>query len=96
VLASGRVLAVAGANVGTIASCEVYDPVTGTWSPTGALATQRAVHTTTLLASGRVLVAAGRRPSGTIAMDSAEEYFPLTGSWSDAGDRIFAYGFETF
>jgi hypothetical protein len=41
-----------------------------------------------------VLAAAGRRTSGTIALNGAEEYWPAVGSWSEAGDRIFAHGLQ--
>jgi len=75
-------------------SAQLYDPVSGLWSSTGPLITGRYSHTAVLLASGRVLAAAGRRTSGTIALNSAEEYWPAVGSWAAAGDRIFAHGFQ--
>jgi len=40
-------------------SAERYEPRTGLWSNTGELLTARVNHTATLLANGRVLVAAG-------------------------------------
>src|SRR4029077_10651703 len=42
-----------------LASAELYDPTSGSWSATGSLNTARDTHTATLLANGNVLVAAG-------------------------------------
>lgn len=65
-LNNGKVLVAGGITSSTsvpsgsmTASAELYDPATGTWSATGSLATARTNHTTTLLNSGKVLVAGG-------------------------------------
>jgi hypothetical protein len=42
-------------------SAELYDPASGTWSPTGSLAGSRGEHTANLLGDGSVLVAGGLR-----------------------------------
>ena len=60
-LPNGMVL-VAGVRNGSIAvlaSAELYDPASGTWTPTGSLNTARTDHTATLLPNGMVLVAGG-------------------------------------
>ncbi len=57
-LANGKVL-VAGADVETQTRCELYDPVSGTWTLTGSLNHSRYGHTATLLPDGRVLVTGG-------------------------------------
>jgi hypothetical protein len=56
-LNNGKVLVTGGRNGVGDASAELYDPVTGIWSMTGAMGTVRAYDTATLLGSGKVLVA---------------------------------------
>jgi len=96
-LANGRVLVAGGTdlpNVGTasgemLASAELYDPMTGTSSPTGSMATARGGYTTTPLADSRVLMAGGVEiltaagPGPFLA--SAELYDPKTGTFSATG-----------
>ena len=87
-LADGRVLIAGGDPAGWVAdrpdaSAEIYDPTTGTFSPTGSMATTRGFHTATLLADGRVLIAGGENGAGSLA--SAELYDPTTGTFSPTG-----------
>src|SRR5215831_16111387 len=88
-LPNGKVL-VAGGAYGDFVfiareSAELYDPATGTWTPTGDLKTPRALHTTTLLPNGKVLVVGGEEadfePDGAVNR-SAEIYDPATGIWT--------------
>ncbi|MCX6875254.1 MAG: hypothetical protein NTW21_15820 [Verrucomicrobia bacterium] len=66
------------------ASCELYNPATGSSTPTGAMSDAHQSHTATLLPNGRVLVAAGRKDNGYI-FTKAELYDPGTGTWTDTG-----------
>ena len=86
-LPDGRVL-VAGGFFPTLdealASAEVYDPSTNTWSSTTSLSQARATHDATLIGDRRVLVAGGS--DGISALASAEVYDPVTGAWSSAAE----------
>lgn len=87
-LPDGRVLAAGGITGGQVwpvpglTSAEVYDPVSGAWTPTGAMAVPRHGHSATVLTDGRVLVADGehvRSAHDNITHASAEIYDPHTG-----------------
>jgi len=72
-LPNGKVLVAAGedSSFNFLASAELYDPATGSWTATGSLATPRANHTATLLPNGKVLAAGGADIS---VLGSAELY----------------------
>ena len=104
-LADGRVLITGGSPFGMqlrlgqfLASAEVYDPKTGTFSPTGSMATPRASHTATLLADGRVLITGGAKSTangtGTTSLASAELYDPKTGTFTTTGSMTVARTFQ--
>src|SRR5438105_6648103 len=61
----------------------------GTWTPTGSLATARYDHTATLLPNGKVLVAGGGDSFGQ-EFASAELYDPATGLWTATGSMSTA------
>jgi hypothetical protein len=52
---------------------ETYDPASGKWTQSGAVTTARIMHTTTLLANGKILIAGGQDFSFNI-LASAELY----------------------
>jgi N-acetylneuraminic acid mutarotase len=85
-LENGKVLIVGGSDDGdlasTLASAELYDPTTGTWSVTANLSATRVLHTATLLPDGRVLVAGGYNWP-PVSINGAELYDPATGTWTD-------------
>src|SRR6266496_1031999 len=88
-LPNGKVLVAVGLSSGVVASAELYDPASGTWTATGSLGTARFSHTATLLPNGKVLVAGG------VAAASAELYDPASGSWSATGSLATARASHT-
>ncbi len=86
-LADGRVLLAGGCGT----SAQLYDPATGSFSPTGSLGQVRAGTTATLLSDGRVLFAGGYNcaPAGQDGIwASAELYDPSTGTFSPTGSLV--------
>jgi hypothetical protein len=81
-VAGGRELFLGGDR--ELASAELYDPMTGIWTPIAPLSTPRAGHTATLLSDGKVLVAGGFSQNNTY-IACAELYNPTMGTWSLAG-----------
>lgn len=91
-LTNGRTLLIGGVDAaGTVlATCELYDPTTNSFLPTGAMALPRVMHAATRLPDGRVLVAGGTSSlfdlptTITSVTDTCELYNPTTGTWSAA------------
>ncbi len=64
----------------TLASAEVYEPRTGTWTPTGDMTMPRSALSLTTLLDGRVFVLRG----APTKPDATELYDPATGNWTPA------------
>jgi hypothetical protein len=98
-LADGTVLIVGGVqgvpdlaangSVPALASAEIYDPVTNSFSSVGGMSNRRMNHTATLLPSGMVLIVGGAPVSigarGTVGDATAELHDPVAHTFSPAG-----------
>ena len=96
-LPNGKLLVVGGStgSNGSLASAEIYDPATGSWSVTGSLATARYSHTATLLPNGKVLVVGGYGNSNGSYLAGAELYDPATGTWTATDSLATARRYHT-
>ncbi len=103
VLNSGKVLAAGGdkawsvAGAESLASAEIYEPDTETWTATGSMGSPRSFHIAVLLGDGKVLVAGGcARYDGSdhvcVPLATAEIYDPEQGTWSPTGSMAHARG----
>lgn len=71
----------------SLASVELFEPRTGSWTTIEDLTTERTGHTATLLADGRVLVAGGEvRQGSRTSLGKAEIYDPQGREWRSAGE----------
>jgi hypothetical protein len=90
-LPGGKVLVAGGSTTGNsadnLATAEVYDPASNTWTPTANnMSSPRGLlATATALPSGQVLVAGGSDATGT-AVKTADLYNPATNSFTPAHD----------
>ncbi len=99
--ADGEILIAGGSSGGAtvpIASAELYNPATGTFTPTGAMNQARAWQTASLIASGNlagdILVAGGVGAKAT-ALASAELYDPRTGVFTETTPMATARAYHT-
>jgi hypothetical protein len=88
-LSDGRVLVTGGRTLATnpdgsglytyLSSAEIYSPASDSWTPVASMNQARALHTATLLSTGKVLVAGGLQPA---TLSSAELYDPVLNTWT--------------
>ena len=86
-LQDGRVLVIggyAGSSLDGLASAEIWDPATRTFTPTGSMERPRVGHAATLLNDGRVLVVGGQDRSVGKDLDT-EVWDPATGTFEVVG-----------
>ncbi|MBI2933563.1 MAG: protein kinase [Planctomycetes bacterium] len=91
VLEDGRVLVAGGKGARIVASCEIFDPVTETWTATGSLPTsqERVGAALTLLKNGRVLLTGGHKAEMEDALDTAFIWDPQGGgNWRSTANPM--------
>lgn len=93
-LPNGKVLVVGGIyrvgdQIGVVATAELYDPATNTWTVASSPVTARSSHTATLLPNGKVLVSGGNDSSFT-SLNGVELYDPATNAWTSVGTLLTA------
>jgi N-acetylneuraminic acid mutarotase len=101
VLVCGGTAAISGHDEAALAFCELYNPDTDTWAPTGDLAEPRSRHQATQMSDTTVLVIGGSTPGtpgdGTFDPFShltAEVYDQATGAWTAMPARPGGRGFH--
>jgi len=96
-LPNGQVLVAGGLSVkgsgDALASAELYNPATKTWTTTGNLSNTLFYHTATLLPNGQVLVV-GERSHETL-FANVELYNPASGTWTPTGSLHAAHSGHT-
>jgi hypothetical protein len=101
VLVCGGTAPISGTGETSLAFCELYNPGTGTWTPTGSLTRPRSRHQLVPLTDTTVLAVGGMTPGapGDGTFDpfhtlTAEVYDLTTGTWTAMPSRPGGRGFH--
>jgi len=101
-LKNGNVLAAGGCTALDVNGCtaitntaEIYNPSTGSWTPTGQLRAARTAHTASLISLGAAVLVAGGANAAGDAFSSAELYNTTTGVWTLTGRMNAAHAEHT-
>ncbi len=93
-LPNGQVLVAGGADStlqgSDLASAELYDPTSGTWTATGSMAAAASNRMPVALSDGEVLVAGGNLVGNPSVLSGAELYDPATGAFAATGSMDVA------
>lgn len=75
----------------SLSSAELYNPITGVWTPTAPLATARNSFKAVLLQNGKVLAVGGvSGDQGNLPLATAELYNPVGAIWAPTGSLATA------
>ncbi len=89
-LPNGNVVIAGGADSSgnAVASADIYNPATNTFTPAAAMSTARILTAAIPLPSGKVLVVGGQDTTTLTPIDTAEIYNPGSNSWSPASNSM--------
>ena len=101
-LKNGNVLAAGGCTALDVNGCtaitntaEIYNPSSGSWTPTGHLRAARMDHTASSISLGAAMLIAGGANAAGDAFSSAELYNTTTGVWTLTGKMNAAHAEHT-
>jgi len=95
-LNNGKILKIGG-NAPLTSNCQLYDPVSGTWSDTGSISVAKTMVMAVLLPSGNVLAFGGIGGNGNNDLSSIAEIYDVgSGVWSVTGSMNEARALSSY